>query len=334
MSVTTFVKYDLRAPGFGVPTEQIYRECLEQCAWADEHGFHGVRFHEHHRSDDGYLPQPIIMGSAVAGRTTRLTIRLSVVVLPLHDPIELAEQLSVLDLVSGGRLEVVFGAGYVPEEFAMFGRDIKQRGTLVERNVEVLRRAWRGEEFDFDGRPVKIRPLPHGGRSIPIYLGGSGPVAARRAARIADGFEPSPRSLLTEYFAECRRLGKEPGWHTGPGHDLRLLHVAEDPDRAWARMKRFAQHETDSYASWIGAAGAKVGFVSRSDPDDLRAPTGPYAVVTPDETVDLIRGLGPDAEIQLHPLMGGMDPDLGWECLELYRSRVVPALAAEGLVQS
>jgi len=323
--VRILLKYDLRVPA-GSP-EKFYAECLDQCRWAEERGFSGVRFHEHHRSDDGYLPSPVVMASAVAGRTSTLALRCSVIVLPLHDPVRMAEDLAVLDLASGGRLELVVAAGYVASEFEMFGQEIARRTELLEEGIETLRLAWTGEPFTFRGRPVKVRPRP--GRQIPIAMGGSSARAARQAARIADGFEPAPRKYLRTYLDECGRLGRSPGWYPGPGHELRLLHVAEDPDAAWHRMKRHAQHENDSYLALTAQAGTQVGFSPVTDTDQLR---GSYLVVTPDECLRLVRELGPDAEIQLHPLMGGMDPELGWESLQLFEAKVMPHLAAEGFL--
>jgi alkanesulfonate monooxygenase SsuD/methylene tetrahydromethanopterin reductase-like flavin-dependent oxidoreductase (luciferase family) len=323
--VRILLKYDLRVPE-GSP-EKFYAECLDQCRWADERGFSGVRFHEHHRSDDGYLPSPVVMASAAAGRTRTLALRCSVIVLPLHDPVRMAEDLAVLDLASGGRLELVVSAGYVPSEFEMFGQEIARRIELLEEGIAALRLAWTGEPFTFRGRPVKVRPRP--GRQIPIAMGGSSARAARQAARIADGFEPVPRKYLQTYLAECERLGRSPGWYPGPGHELRLLHVAEDPDAAWERIKRHARHENDSYLAMTAPAGTQVGFSAVTDADQLR---GSYLVVTPDECLRLVRELGSDAEIQLHPLMGGMDPELGWESLQLFEAKIMPQLAAEGLL--
>ena len=96
--------YDMRAPAFGAPATELYRAAIEQCAWADQHGFSRVTFPEHHASDDGYLPSPIVMAAAVAGVTQQMLIHLSVVLLPLYHPLRAAEDLAVLDLVSGGRL--------------------------------------------------------------------------------------------------------------------------------------------------------------------------------------------------------------------------------------
>lgn len=326
MNIRTYLKYDLRAPVFATSPEAIYGACLDQCEWADRRGYAGVRFHEHHRSPDGYLPSPIVMASAVAGRTKALALRCSVIVLPLHDPIKVAEDLAVLDLASEGRLEVVVSAGYVRAEFEMFGREVDNRVQLLEHGIVALRQAWTGEEFTFAGRPVMVRPRPYLGRQIPIAIGGSSARAARQAARLRTGFEPAPRRFLDVYLAECERLGNEPGWYPGPGHELRLLHVTRDPERTWELIKTNARHENDSYVAWTGAAGTRVGYEQVGDTEQLRSS---YQLVTPEECIALIKKLGPNAEIQLHPLMGGMDPQLGWESLTLYDSEVLPALRNE-----
>src|SRR5919106_2090746 len=146
------LRYDLRAPAFGAPAEALYRAALDQCAWAEDHGFAMVSLSEHHGSDDGYCPSPLVMAAAIAGRTRRMRILIAALVLPLYDPIRLAEDLAVLDLASGGRIDLIAGAGYRHEELAMFGRDMDERVALFEEALDVLRAAWSGEEFDFRGR--------------------------------------------------------------------------------------------------------------------------------------------------------------------------------------
>lgn len=325
MSVRVYLKYDLRAPDFATPPERIYAACLDQCEWADQRDYAGVRFHEHHRSPDGYLPSPIVMASVVAGRTRRMALRCSVIVLPLYDAIKVAEDLAVLDIASAGRLEVVVSAGYVRPEFEMFGRNVDERLQLLEDGVAALRQAWTGEEFKFKGRPVMVRPRPYRDRMIPLALGGSSARAAKHAARLQAGFEPAPRKFVDVYLRECERLGHEPGWYPGPGHELRMLHVTRDPERTWQLLKENARHENDSYVSWTGAVGTRVGYEKVDDTEELQR-SGIYRLVTPEQCVDLLLALGPDAEIQLHPLMGGMDPDVGWESLELFDSQVLPKL--------
>src|SRR6185295_9263410 len=140
------IRFDLRAPKFGTATHaELYAACLDQCAWADERGLDIVALSEHHGVDDGYLPAPITLAAAIAGRTKRININIAAILVPLHDPVRLAEQLAVLDLVSGSRVSFVAGLGYRPEEFEMAGVERTRRGKLLDEYVDVLRKAWTGE---------------------------------------------------------------------------------------------------------------------------------------------------------------------------------------------
>src|SRR5262249_55084866 len=137
---------------------------------------------EHHGVDDGYLPAPLTLAAAIAGRTKNLRINIAAILVPLHDPVRLAEQLAVLDLLSGGRVGFVAGLGYRQEEFDMAGIDRKERGQLLDESVRVLRQAWTGEPFQWRGRTIRVTPKP---QSPPmILIGGSTAGAARRAARL------------------------------------------------------------------------------------------------------------------------------------------------------
>lgn len=330
--VQIFLRYDLREVGFGRPRDEMYQACLEQVSWADREGFTGVRLHEHHGTDDGYLPSPILMAAAIAARTRNLALRFSVLVFPLHEPVRIAEDIAVLDILSRGRVQLVLGAGYLPDEFEMFGRDRRKRGRLMEEGVAILRQAWTGEAFLIDGRRVRVRPRPYQDRAVPIILGGSSVAAAQRAARIADGYEPAAAVYLDDYLTACRDLGRGPGWVPGPTHGLRLLHVAQDVDGVWEQVVPFALYENNSYSKWmLSNGGPRIGYDEVPDGAALRA-AGKYCVVTPGECVDLIRKLGPEAEIHLHPLMGGMTPELGWASLRLFRDEVMPRLRSEGLL--
>lgn len=316
------LRYDLRAPSFGTPAEALYRAALDQCAWAEDHGFAMVTLSEHHGSDDGYCPSPLVMAAAVAGRTRTMRMLIAALILPLYDPIRLAEDLAVLDLASGGRVDLVLGAGYRPEEMAMFDRQMGDRVRLLEEGIAVLRSAWSGEEFDYRGRRVRVTPRPARPGGPGLLLGGSTPAGARRAARLGDGFVPADASLWPYYEQACRELGKEAG-PAPPVSGSRFVHVADDPDEAWARIAPHAMHETNSYGAWLASADTLGPYTSSDDPDALRA-SGDYLVLTPDECVATARETG---SLLLHPLMGGLDPDLAWESLELVASKVIPRLS-------
>lgn len=314
------LRYDLRAPGFGPPLEGQYRAALEQCAWADEHGFSSVAVSEHHASDDGYCPSPVVLAAAIAGRTSRVRIMIAALVLPLYDPIRLAEDLAVLDLASGGRIDLVIGAGYRPEELAMYGRRMDERVALVEEGVAALRAAWTGEPFEYRGRTVQVTPRPLQERGPALLMAGATKAAARRAARLGDGFVPVDPSLWPVYTEACRELGRDPG-PTSPGGGPMFIHVADDPDRAWAQIAPHALHEMNSYGQWLTSAEGIAVYTPTEDADALRGSM--YAVLTPDECVALAREIG---ALRLHPLMGGLPPELSWESLELIASKVLPAL--------
>jgi alkanesulfonate monooxygenase SsuD/methylene tetrahydromethanopterin reductase-like flavin-dependent oxidoreductase (luciferase family) len=317
------LRYDLRAPQhLGVRAEALYAAALEQCAWADRLGFERVVLSEHHGADDGYCPSPLVLAAAIAGRTSRLRLQIAALILPLHDPLRVAEDVAVLDLASGGRSELVIGAGYRQAEFEMFDRQLARRGALVEEGVEALKRAWTGEPFEYRGRSVRVTPRPLQRPRPPILLGGSTKVAARRAARIADGFLPSLPQLWESYREECERLGVPCGAPAASGGAL-FLHVAEDPEAAWARIAPHALHEMNSYGRWLSEGSAAGPYAPTTDAVSLRQ-AGLYRVLTPDECLALARGLGPNGGLVFHPLMGGLSPDLAWASLELFASKVLP----------
>ena len=139
----------------------------------------------------------------------------------------------MVDQISRGRLELIIGAGYVGREFAMFGKDLDDRVRLQTEGVEVLKQAWSGEPFEYRGSTIIVTPRPYRRPRPPLVLGGSSTGAARRAARIADGFEGTMPQFDAVYRAECERLGVEAPPARGPGLPAMFVHIAEDPEAAW-----------------------------------------------------------------------------------------------------
>lgn len=321
------LRYDLRRPPFSRATSvELAEAAIEQCAYADRHGFVSVVLSEHHGSPDGYLPSPLVLAAAIAARTRSLRLVLAALIAPLHDPIRLAEDLAVVDLVSAGRVVPVLAAGYVASEFEAFGRELRRRGALLEETVAVLERAWTGEPFEHRGRRVRVTPRPAQRPRPPILLGGSTPAAARRAARIADGFVPSAPELTDVFRAERRRLGRpDPG--SAPPALPGVVHVALDPEATWRRIAPHAHHEASCYAGWLEEAGLEGPYRRVDDAEELRS-SGEHVVVTPEALVARLRRLDPGTIVTLHPLVGGLDPEFGWESLRLTAERVIPALAA------
>jgi alkanesulfonate monooxygenase SsuD/methylene tetrahydromethanopterin reductase-like flavin-dependent oxidoreductase (luciferase family) len=318
------VHHDLRAPDFGTPRVRLYAEALAMTSWAESRGCPRVVLSEHHGVDDGYLPSPFVFGAAVAARTTTIRIMVSALVLTLRDPIATAEDVAVLDVLSDGRVELTVVPGYVAEEFAMFGVPFEGRGTLFEEKLQAFTQALTGGPTTYLGRTVTVTPPPVQRPRPFLIVGGAAP---RRAARMGDAFLPAvpDETLAADYVAECRRLGKGDGillWPAGP----MWVFVTDDPDRTWAELGRHALHEANGYGRWAAAAPGASPYVPVESVEELRR-SDRYAVVTPDRCIALARDMDPRSAIQLKPLVGGLDPDIGWRSLELFADKVLPALA-------
>jgi hypothetical protein len=321
------IAFNMRSPRWGPPTGELYRAALDMCVWADKLGFSTVLLSEHHNTSDGYLPSPIVMAGAIGARTTRIDIKISVVLATLMHPVHLAEDLAVADLISGGRLYVTLGAGYRKPEFLVFQVDWKKRPSLMRETVETLRAAWTGEEFEFRGTPVRVLPLPARPGGPPLALAGTSEGSARRAAALDVAYEPLGAQFYRAYLDELGRLGKPlppgrridgtspyPGW----------IGVARDPGAYWAQVGRHVLHNVNEYAGYAQRKDLSP-FAAVADPDDLLR-TNQARVYTPAELIDAVRVAGPNSELRFNPLEGGIPPELAWQSLRLFAEEVLPSL--------
>lgn len=321
------MRHDFRAPAFG-PTSQaeVYAEAMAMYRWADEVGFDFAVISEHHGLDDGWIPAPLVAAGAVAGATTRIPIMLSAVIVPLHDPVRLAEQLAVLDHLSEGRVWTVAGAGYRAVEFEMAGVPMKRRGALLEEHLQVMLRAWSGEAFEYEGRTVRVTPRPYRDPHPMVLVGGGVEVAARRAARLHLPMMPmntDPR-LREWYEDEAARVGYTGGFVMAPVGPT-IVHVTHDPERTWAEIGEYLLYEAQTYASFQTPGQWSTPKVDAETVDDLRA--SPQIVVgTPDEVLAAARGIPPFGAMTFNPMAGGLPPRLAWESLELFGAEVLPRL--------
>jgi alkanesulfonate monooxygenase SsuD/methylene tetrahydromethanopterin reductase-like flavin-dependent oxidoreductase (luciferase family) len=318
--------YDLRrAPFSPASSTALVATAIEQCEWADQRGFFQVSVSEHHGSSDGYVPTPLTVLAAIAARTTCLRL-VPIILAPLHDPIGLAEEIAMVDLISAGRLDPLIGAGYVPAEFVMFGKDLGDRVAAQEECVEVLKRAWTGEPFEYRGTTVQVTPRPHQQPRPLITLGGMSAGAARRAARIAARFEAGEPGHWRHYEAECARLGRDPGPRARGGPAF--VYVTEDPDASWPLLAPY---------SCITSLNTAAGYTRALDaglvPSVRRAiclacKSIPRSRLSRRNSVLVWRSDSiPTASWAFTPLMGGLPGDLSWASLELFADKVLPHLS-------
>jgi alkanesulfonate monooxygenase SsuD/methylene tetrahydromethanopterin reductase-like flavin-dependent oxidoreductase (luciferase family) len=321
------MRHDFRTPADGSSTQaDIYAAAMDQFRWADAHGFDLAVVSEHHGMRDGWLPAPLTAAGAVVGATERIRVFLSAVLLPLHDPIRVAEQLVVLDHLSRGRVWTVLGAGYRPEEFVMAGEDVKRRGKTLEAKIRVLLQAFTGEPFTYEGHEVVVTPKPFTDPHPPILVGGGVEAAARRAARLRLPMMPmhGDPQLSEWYRDEAAKTGFEGGYVMRPSGPT-FVHVTHDPDRSWAQIGPYVLDEAQTYAAIQTGGQHSAPMVTAETLDELRS--SPQVLVgTPDEILAAAGGLEAGGALTFNPLAGGLPPALAWESLELFAAEVLPAL--------
>jgi alkanesulfonate monooxygenase SsuD/methylene tetrahydromethanopterin reductase-like flavin-dependent oxidoreductase (luciferase family) len=322
MAAASVLRFDLRRAPFSTVTEaDQYAQCLEMSGWADDHGFGAVTVSEHHGVD--FIAAPLTLAAMILARTRHSFVMVNALLLPLHDPVRVAEQVATLDLASGGRFAFVAGLGYKVEEFEMAGVDRSRRGALMDEYVDVILRAWTGKPFEWRDRTIVVTPTPASPARHLMIMGGSVQASAERAARFGLSFSTmSVNPAVGElYRAACEQTGHTDGVFTAPNGPL-FVHVAEDPERAWAAIGPYALYDMQSYSSWQTGDHDNVAAMAPTSVDDLKA-SGLWEIVTPDECVALAKRNG---SVVLHPLMGGIPPELGWESLQLFADRVQPRL--------
>lgn len=310
------LRFDMRAPGFGAPPADLYAAAIEMCAWAETRGAALAVLSEHHGTEDGHLPAPLMLASAIAARTRTLAILLAAVPIPLWDPVRLAEEMAVLDLISQGRVSYVFGVGHRGEEYDHFGADMTTRGRRADEILAVLGPLVRGEAVEYRGRRVRVTPAcgsPHG--PMMLIAGGS-EAAARRAGRFGLGFvsQTDSPALKEFYEAQCRAHGHEPGIVQFPVPGLpTAVFVADEVDRAWDVLGPHLVHDAVMAASYRPHDDSVASITRADSVDALRDEAGPYRIFTADEATEYVRGGRP---LPLHPLCGGIAPDVAWPYLE------------------
>jgi alkanesulfonate monooxygenase SsuD/methylene tetrahydromethanopterin reductase-like flavin-dependent oxidoreductase (luciferase family) len=326
------MRFDLRGPELGATHDALYEACIDQVDWADKLGFSTVYLCEHHAAEDGYCPSPLVLGGAIAARTKRIEIHFSALVVTMHNPLRLAEDLAILDLMSRGRITVTAGVGYRPHEYEMFDVDPSKRVEILNETIDVFEHAWRGEPFAYRNKMVRVTPKPWSESGPKIILGGSTHSSARRAARKGYPFFPGHPDFYVTYQAELEKLGRPPApplATRGPN----FLYITRDPESAWQQVGPHVKYATNSYAEWALERGSGATTYKPVETIEELKAMPIFQVLTPEQCVAYAQNLGSDGELCFNPLMGGLDPALSWESLYLFEQEVLPELVDKGLIK-
>ncbi len=287
-------------------------------------------FSTHHFTDDGYLAAIMPALAALAARTTRVAIGTYVLLAPLYHPLRLAEDTAVIDVISNGRLRLGIGLGYRAEEFDGFQVPRAQRLGRTLETIEILKRAWTGERFSFEGkyfnfRDVRVLPRPLSRPHPQLLWGGMAPKAIERGAELDLSFACNlGQREATLYREALQRRGKDPA-----AYDIvnsRTVYIADNAEQAWADIEQAAVYQAALYAKWLSEATGGTQSWIKPEPEKVRRTC---VLGSPKEVTAHLAGIidsGQMTEMIIAMQLPGLAPAKAMRSLERLAAEVLPAL--------
>ena len=331
--------------------QAVYDSALEQMLAAEALGYHSVWIAEHHFNDYGLCPAPPVLAAFIAARTTTLRLGMGVSLLPLHHPVDLAESLAVLDVVSGGRLDVGIGRGGTLQDYETFQSDRADARARVEEGIALIQQSWSGAPFDFQGRfhsaqGVHVRPRPVQRPHPPLFIACNSEDSVRSAARLGLPTLSSffvPVDELQRRHRLYRELAREAGRSPGEIETLeaqswgmRVVHVAPSREEALRAIEApFMGYQQKMAVLRSDSAGGSVpdsfdrsllrlrsfqeylatGWTLLGTADEVRERLQQYLEATGYRRVLLLMALP------------GLDTALALRSMRLFAEKVAPAVA-------
>ena len=240
-------------PQWRRPWIECWNDTFDWIVNAEKAGYDYVWVTEHFFQEDGYGPSMPAMIAVLCERTSTIRIGSGIYVLPLHHPVQLAQEAAVLDHLSGGRLNVGLGVGHRLLEYTAFGVPRQERGARMEEGLKVLKAAWTEHPFSFDGRffhydRLEVRPEPLQRPHPPIWVAATTIPAAERAGRHGAHLHASSvdTELYDAYRRELVRAGFDPG-AARISNSWSATVTTDDPEAVWERNKAAYFHRYDFY---------------------------------------------------------------------------------------
>lgn len=342
MDVGILMGFD-NPPRWSHPGDQVYQDYLEDVVLAEDLGFDSVWLSEHHFDDDSWSPSPLALAAAIATRTRRIRIGTFIVILPLHHPLQVAEDAATVDLLSSGRFELGVGQGYRVAEFAGYGVPRDARPSLLEEGVEIIQNAWTEEQFSYAGQhyqltDVRLTPRPVQQPHPPLWVGARGRKAIDRVARLGCHLVGTGNPDLASIYDDAlRSYGRDPADHH-IAQAFAIVHVAESRVKAWDNVGEHVHHRLSTMVAPTREAGdlpadralAEPPVVNRlRDRDPAKMPLGSPIVGTPEDCIAAIRRLRSGSRVT-HLALGmhisGVPAKITRESMELFAREVLPRI--------
>ncbi len=321
-------------PSHPYPIKEVYDDYVSDAVLAEKLGFDFSWYGEHHFRPCQWTPSPIVVCAAVAAKTTKLRVGTSVLCLPFHNPLRVAEDVAVADILSGGRFDFGIGVGSQWEEFHTFGILPGEMNGRTWESIEIIERCFgdekmfshKGKYYDFPDVAFTTKPVQ---KPFPIWWGGFGPKNVAKAAQ--KGYH-----LLAggpQYDIELKKAGRDPkDFGVAP---MQMVSIAETNQKAWEVAIEGLHYFVNFYVLRKQLDGSMPPASAEVTRDMLRSgkvppPFGP-TVGTPTEVRDRLKGVGSGAFGRATHLpiafrhAGMRTPDVH-KAMELFAKEVLPAL--------
>jgi alkanesulfonate monooxygenase SsuD/methylene tetrahydromethanopterin reductase-like flavin-dependent oxidoreductase (luciferase family) len=291
------------------------------CEEVERLGGDSVWLTEHHQFEDGYLTQPLSFAAAIAARTRRVRIGTAVLLAPLRPAIQIAEDSTIVDILSNGRFDLGIGAGYRVPEFKLFGADLSKRYSTTDGRARELRAIW--SDPAYQPQPVQKR--------LPVWMGYQGPQGARRAGLLGENLLTVNKALWEPYRAGLVEGGHDPsqGRMAGAVHAW----VSDDPERDWPAVSQRVAYQMDSYRRY-SVEGTGQPVPRPVDPEKMRrremgGVIGYFYCDTPHALAPKIKAFSAGAPVDtvFFWVLAGMPEKMLAEQIRIVCTRLKPLLA-------
>lgn len=305
--------------------EQEYETFLQVVSAADDAGFRQAWTSEHHFTRDGTMNSPLEVASAALAVTDDIRLGTAIATAPLYNPIRLAEATATIGIIGDGRFDLGLGIGYRDEEFERFDADKRMRVRRLKETVHFLRRAWRGEPFDFDGMAIEVEDVlvqPAPATPPNIFVGGFAMNAVERSARIGDGHILGPKNFddilprrnhIDEVLAEENRPPEE-------FQNVVMADMFVARENAWEKFEDGFRYFMQRFADW--------NFGGELSDEQFEKAKAQAVYGTPEEVAaeleEYRETLGEDIQVMGKFMYPGMDGDVVRESVELFGDEVIP----------
>lgn len=325
------------------PIQDVYRGELDLIESAEALGYDSIWLTEHHFAEDAYSPALVPVAATVAARTERVRIGTNLMLLPLYHPVRLAEDIAVLDILSGGRIDVGVGQGYVEQEFTGFGIPKSERTGRFVESLAILKALWSEPKCTYTGtyfqlQDAALSPRPWQRPHPPIWVGATAPAAVQRAGLFGANLLGLTSRRLQSIYEQALVDG---GWDPAERSVLQLLwvYVAPTDDEAWEWAAPHFHHVLATYAGWAAQSGDAARMSSsltvlpapdlrHTDPNRLMfppifgSPDTVFAAI--DDRLQRVRA----THLCLAMRLPGMADDRAYSSMKLFAEEVAPRLRA------